>query len=108
MQETLIIIVLVIVLLAVYLVVPHLILARTVPVVIDILRRANAVGIENARSTHELGLAEKPLIERALHKKDHKPRALQALLTLGVVKLDDSGQVYLCEQGLAKTRWANL
>ena len=96
------------VLVAVVFILPHIIMSRTIPKVIRILRRKNAVGADHAFSVDELGLANKPFFQRTLGPRDHKPKALQLLIKMGVAKYDDKGRVYLCEQELAKTKWSHL
>ena len=106
MTDDLALILLLIVLLALALVLPHIILRRTIPKVINILRTHNATSEDRAVYAHEMGLAQKPLLERALKPKDNKPKALEALVQLNLVKYDDQGRVYLCEEALATTEWS--
>ena len=89
-------------------VLPQVIMYRTVPAVIRILRTHGAVGPQGARSAEEMGLTQRPVFERAFRLKDHKPKTLQFLLQYGIVKSDDQGRIYLSEEALATTRWADL
>lgn len=90
------------------LVMPLFIMNRTIPKVIRIMREHKAVGREHAVTAEELGLAPRPFMQRALRARDHKPRALQLMVQLDIVKLDDEGKYYLCEEELGKTKWAQL
>lgn len=89
-------------------VLPHIIMNRTIPKVIKILREHNAVGEEHAVAAKDMGLTPKPYMQRVLRTKDHKPRALQILIQLEIVKQNPDGTVYLSEEGLAKTKWSHL
>jgi hypothetical protein len=93
---------------AALLVVPRLIMLRTIPKVIAIFRETGAVGVDNARSHEELGLAPKGVLDRMLRARDHKPRALELLIGADIVQIDSVGKLYLSEAKLAKTRWSHL
>jgi hypothetical protein len=87
---------------------PQWILLRTAPKVIRIFRENNAVGSQNAKTIEELGLKPKPMFERMLRRRDHKPRALQFLMRVSIVEITDEGKVYLDEEKLSQTRWRSL
>jgi len=93
---------------AALLVVPRFIMLRTIPKVIVIFREAGAVGVDNARSHEELGLAPKGVLDRMLGARDYKPRALNLLIGADIVQLDAAGKLYLSELELSKTRWSHL
>ncbi|MFT5112344.1 MAG: hypothetical protein ACI8P9_001668 [Parasphingorhabdus sp.] len=87
---------------------PQVLMRRAVPKVLAIFREHNAVGKDNAKSRKDLDLAPALFFQRKVGVKDYKPRALTLLVNMEVVKLNEDGNVYLCEIGLAKTIWNNL
>ena len=101
-----IVVLIIIYLLGVFIVQP-LMIARSCPKVIKIFRQNSAVGEKGAKFVDELGLQSRGFVERMWRPKDHKPRALQLLMQINVVRLTDDGKIYLSEPDLAKTRWAN-
>ena len=76
---------------------------RAVSQVIDVFRKANAVGIKNAKTAYELGLEPKRMYMR-LGLRDFKPRALQILQQAEIVKMTGDGKLYLAEESLVSTR----
>ncbi len=105
MDDTLIVIVLVIVFIVVALVLPQFLVMRTVPKVIRIFRQNNAVGAKNAKPIEELGLKQRSVIENMLRRRDYKPRSLQLLINTNIVQMTEDGKLYLDEENLAMTRW---
>lgn len=88
------------------LVLPQLMVLRAIPSVIRIFRQHNAVDIKSAKTVNELGLAPRGLVERMWKPRDHKPRALQALMGANIVQMTEDGRVYLSRENLAATRWS--
>ncbi len=105
MDDTLIVIVLVIVFIVVALVLPQFLVMRTAPKVIRIFRQKNAVGAKNAKAIEELGLKQRSMIENVLRRRDYKPRALQLLISTNIVQMTEDGKFYLDEENLAMTKW---
>jgi len=105
MNDTLMVIVLIIVFLLVALVLPQFMVMRTAPKVIRIFREKNAVGAKNAKPVEELGLKQRSVIENVLRRRDYKPRALQLLLSANVVQMTEDGKLYLDEENLSMTKW---
>ncbi len=105
MDDTLIVIVLVIVFIVVALVLPQFLVMRTAPKVIRIFRQKNAVGAKNAKPIEELGLKQRSIIENMLRRRDYKPRALQLLISANIVQMTEDGKLYLDEESLSMTRW---
>lgn len=83
-------------------------LIRSVPKVIRIFRKHNAVGEQNAKTIEELGLKQKPMLERMFRMRDYKPRVLQFLMRVTIVEMSEDGKLYLDESKLTQTRWKNL
>ena len=105
MSDSTFVLLLLAVLAAVLLFVPQWLLRSAIPKVVRILREHNATEPARAVLPAEVGLVEKAVWERAFKRRDYKPKALLALLHIGVVRQDNDGKVYLCEQALAKTAW---
>jgi len=84
------------------------IVGLAIPKVIKLLRNSNAIGLENAVPLVKIGLEKKSHMQRMFRMKDHKPNALTALITIGIVKRDEEGKVYLVEEILAKSKWGNM
>ena len=105
MNDTLMVIVLIIVFLLVALVLPQFMVMRTAPKVIRIFREKNAVGGKNAKPIEELGLKQRSVIENVLRRRDYKPRALQLLLSANIVQMTEDGKFYLDEENLSMTKW---
>lgn len=89
-------------------VVPQLLIKRAVPSVIKLLREHEALSEDKARSMEELGLVRKMFSMQRLGTRDYRPKAMQLLQQLEVVKADLGGNVYLDETQLAKTIWHHL
>ena len=105
MDDTLMVIVLIIVFVVVALVLPQFLVMRTAPKVIRIFRQKNAVGAKNAKAIEELGLKQRSMIENVLRRRDYKPRALQLLISANIVQMTEDGKLYLDEENLAMTKW---
>lgn len=105
MNDTLMVILLIIVFVLVALVLPQFMVMRTAPKVIRIFRQKNAVGAKNAKAIEELGLKQRSVIENMLRRRDYKPRALQLLLSANIVQMTEDGKFYLDEENLAMTKW---
>ena len=105
MNDTLMVIILIIVFVLVALVLPQFLVVRTVPKVIRIFRQNNAVGAKNAKPIEELGLKQRSIIENVLRRRDYKPRALQLLVSANIVQMTEEGKLYLDEESLAMTKW---
>lgn len=82
-------------------VIPPRMLRKAVPQVINILREHGATDPEHAVRPDEVGLVQQSAWDRALKRRDYKPRALSGLLQIGVVDLNDEGKIYLNEAALA-------
>ncbi len=107
MNEWLIIILLVVVLLIALFVLPQFFIARAMKKVIKIFRENNAIGVRHAKTAQELGLEPKGMIDRMMKPRDYKPRALEYLIGSNIVQMTEDGKLYLVEENLANTRFAN-
>lgn len=68
--------------------------------VIEIFYQRNAVGINGAKTLHELGLEPPDFFHRMTGPRDYKQYALQILLRKGFVLETEDGKVYLAEERL--------
>ena len=105
MNDTLMVIILIIVFVVVALVLPQFLVMRSAPKVIRIFREKDAVGEKKAKAMEELGLKQRSMIENVLKRRDYKPRALQLLISANVVQMTEDGRLYLDEESLSMTRW---
>jgi hypothetical protein len=76
---------------------------RAVVKVVRIFRQYNAVGIEGAKTLHELGLERPNFIRKATNPRDYKQHALQILLKEGIVRVIADGKVFMAEDHPIKT-----
>ena len=105
MNDTFMVIILIIVFILVALVLPQFMVMRTAPKVIRIFREKDAVGEKKAKAMEELGIKQRSMIENVLRRRDYKPRALQLLLSANIVQMTEDGKLYLDEENLSMTKW---
>ncbi len=108
MQDVLFIIAIMIVGALVWLFVPGWMIRRDMPKVINIFRKKNAVGIRNAKTPEELGLAPKPMLQRVMSRRDYKPKALEFLIQAKVVLMTEDNKLYITEETVANAKWLKL
>ena len=89
-------------------VIPHLMLKAAIPEVLKRFRERGALTKARAVSAEELGLVQQSIWERALRRRDYKPKALMGLIQLDVVKIDDDGNLYLSEEALAESVFKDM
>jgi len=99
---------LIIIALVAWLFVPTWMMKRAIPKVIEIFRKSNAIGIQNAKTPDELGLSPKAMWKRMFGRRDYKPRALDFLVHVKIIQLTDDGRLYLSEPDLANATWLKL
>lgn len=63
---------------------------------------------ERAISAADVALAQGGIFERAFTRRDYRPKALMRPIKIGVIGLNDDGNLYICGQDLAKTIWRDL
>ncbi len=73
---------------------------RAISKVIEIFLQQNALGIDGARTLHELGLERPNFIERITKPRDYKQYALQMLMKRGIILESGNGKLYLVEERL--------
>jgi hypothetical protein len=72
---------------------------RAIFKVIDIFYRHNALGINSAKTPHQLGLERPDLLQRMTKPRDYKQSALQILIKRGIIESVDR-RLYLVEEKL--------
>ncbi len=68
--------------------------------VIEIFHQHNAVGINGAKTLHELGLEPPDFFQRITRPRDYKQYALQILIKRESILQTEDGKVYLAEERL--------
>ena len=68
--------------------------------VIEIFYQHNALGINGAKTLHELGLERPDFFQRITRPRDYKQYALQILIKRGFILENEDGRVYLVEERL--------
>jgi len=107
MNDWVIIVILIIILLIALFILPQFFIARAMKKVIKIFRENNAIGERHAKTAEQLGLEPKGMIDRMMKPRDYKPRALQYLIGANIVQMTEDGKLYLVEENLANTKFAN-
>ncbi|MDO9534407.1 MAG: hypothetical protein Q7J85_03535 [Bacillota bacterium] len=69
--------------------------------VVKIFRKNNALEVNNAKTSKELGILPKKLIGPMFKRRDYKPQALDFLLNVQVVKVTEDNRLYFSEESLA-------
>ena len=67
--------------------------------VVRIFYQHNALGMNGAKTPHELGLQRPDLVQRMMKPRDYKQTALQLLIKRGVIHVTD-GRLYMDEEKL--------
>ena len=101
MNDIILIVVLLILMVAAWLIIPPILNRRAAKEVVRILTKANCFNIETAKTPRSLGLVERGWIANLGRIRDYKPRALQTLIDLDVVRKTEDDRVYLVKEQLA-------
>jgi len=72
--------------------------------VIEIFHQHNALGINSAKTLHELGLERPDFFQRMTRLRDYKQNALQILMKEGIILENEDGGLYMVEERLDKLR----
>jgi hypothetical protein len=78
---------------------------RAIKHIIRMLKSADALSLQTARTSEELGFKKTSMFQFKLWR-DYKPAALQLLLTGNIVLMTDDGKLYLSEENLSKSKLA--
>jgi hypothetical protein len=82
--------------------IPRWLIRRAARQVIKIFREHNATESSNACTIDELGLRPPGMLQRMMRRRDYKPKALDALVQLGVIQVTEEGKLYLSETRMAE------
>ena len=73
---------------------------RAIFKVIDIFHRHNALGVNGAKTLHELGLESPNFFQRITKPRDYKQSALQILMKRDIILVNEDGRFYMVEERL--------
>jgi len=73
---------------------------RAIFKVIEIFYQHNALGMNGAKTSHELGLESKNFFQRMTRPRDYKQYALQILMKREIILLNEDGRLYMVEERL--------
>ena len=68
--------------------------------VIEIFYQHNALGINSAKTLHQLGLGRPDFLQRVRGLRDYKQNALQILIRRGIIFANEDGRLYMVEEKL--------
>ena len=88
--------------------IPYWMTMRTIPKVIKVFRKKNAVGAQNAMNIDELELKPKSIFRRMFNRRDYSQQALQFLIRLDVVDITEEGKFFLNDEKLMLSKWRHL
>ncbi len=75
---------------------------RAIGKVIEIFRKQNAIGPQQAKTVDELGLTPPSLMERFTRMRDYRQNALSILLKTGIIQTTAEGKLFLPEEKLGE------
>jgi len=73
---------------------------RAIFKVIDIFYQHNALGVNGAKTLHELGLESPNFFQRITRPRDYNQFALQILMKKEIILVNEEGRLYLLEERL--------
>jgi hypothetical protein len=73
---------------------------RAIFKVVKIFYQHNALGINGAKTLHELGLERPDFLQRMMKSRDYKQYALQILIKRGIINVNADGRLYMVEERL--------
>lgn len=80
---------------------------KAISKVIEIFYQHNALGVNGAKTLHELGLERPHFFQRMTRPRDYKQYALQILLKRGIIFQDENGRLYMVEERLDQNLRSN-
>jgi hypothetical protein len=78
--------------------IPAFLMKRAIAEVRRIFDKHGAIGVENAKTVDELGLAPPGLVGRLTKPRDYKPHALRYLKQAGEVLVTGDGKLYMLKE----------
>jgi len=73
---------------------------RAIFKVIEIFYQHNALGLNGAKTLHELGLESPNFFQRITRPRDYKQFALQILMKRDIILVNEDGRLYMVEERL--------
>ena len=73
---------------------------RAIFKVIEIFYQHKALGINRAKTPHQLGLERPDFLQKMTRRRDYKQNALQILLKRGIIIENEDGGLYMVEEKL--------
>ncbi len=73
---------------------------RAIFKVIEIFYQHKALGINRAKTPHQLGLERPDFLQRMTRRRDYKQNALQILMKRGIIFENEDGRLYMVEEKL--------
>lgn len=80
---------------------------RAIFKVIEIFYQHHALGMNGAKTLHELGLERPDFFQRMTRPRDYKQYALQILIKRGIIFEDGNGRLYMVEERLDQNLRSN-
>lgn len=74
--------------------------SRAIFKVIEIFYQHKALGINSAKTLHQLGLERPNILQRMTRRRDYKQNALQILIKRGIIIENEDGRLYMVEEKL--------
>jgi hypothetical protein len=68
--------------------------------VINIFYQHKALGMNSAKTLHQLGLERLDFLQRMTRRRDYKQNALQILIQRGIIFMNEDGRLYMAEEKL--------
>jgi hypothetical protein len=68
--------------------------------VVKIFYQHHALGMNDAKTLHELGLERPDFLQRMMKARDYKQYALEILVKRGIINMKEDGRVYMVEEKL--------
>jgi hypothetical protein len=100
MSRVILISILVIILFGGGLYIRTLLTRKAISKVIEIFYQHNALGIDSAKTSHQLGLERPDFLQRITRLRDYKQNALQILIKGGIIFENEDGRLYMVEEKL--------
>ena len=100
MSRVILILILMIIAFGVALYIRTFLTRRAIFKVIEIFYQYKALGINSAKTLHQLGLERPDFLQRMTRRRDYKQNALQILIKRGIIFENEDGRLYMVEEKL--------
>jgi hypothetical protein len=89
--------------------VPQFLVMIAAKKIIRNLRNTQTTNPVSAKFPKDIGIQQLSRIQRIIKiRRDDRPKALDELISSGIIKTTEDGRIYLSEERLLLTRWKNL